>query len=303
MDARYETFLTLYKLMNYRKTAEAMHLTQPAVTRQIQSLEAEFGTRLFLYDRHKLSRTPAADVLGDYIISLRQNYAHLQKDMRSETRRTIRVGATKTIGDYVIPEAVQHYLSDESHNLSLEINNTEILLQKLKESELDFAIVEGIFDKNRYASRLLKLEEFTGICKKDHRFAGQVVSLEEVFAENLIVREKGSGTRNLLERELFKNGYRVEQFRRCTEISSFQVITRLVSEGTAVSFVYRAVVEKRPDIATFQVSGFERLHEFNVVWLKHTVIPKAGERFLQTVWRESGQNMLSSPELPKSAGS
>lgn len=280
MDARYETFLTLCKLMNYRKTAESMHLTQPAVTRQIQSLEAEFKTKLFLYDRHKLSRTPAADVLENYIISLRQNYAHLQKDMTVGIRRSIRMGATKTIGDYVIPDAVQQFLTDENHNLSLEINNTEVLLHKLRESELDFAIVEGIFAKDQYASRLLKQEEFTGICPKDHRFAGQVIPLDELFPENVIIREKGSGTRDLLERELFKNGYRAEQFRRCTEISSFHVITKLVSEGIGISFVYRAVVENRPDIALFQVSGFEKLHEFNIVWLKNTAIPKTGEDFL-----------------------
>ena len=280
MDSRYETFLTLCHFMNYRKTAEELHLTQPAVTRQIQSLEAEFGTRLFLYDRRKLSLTPAAKILQSYIISLRHNYAELKENIRQELTPVVRIGATKTIGDYVIPAAVEKYLSDDTHNLSLEINNTEVLLGKLKDSQLDFALIEGIFDKSRYNSKILSRQKFFGICAKNHPLAGQECNFAALFPENLIIREKGSGTRDIFESELRRNGYSVSMFRRATEISSSQIISRLVAKNMGISFAYEAVIAGRSDIATFRAENLELVHEFNIVWLKHTEIPQAGQEFL-----------------------
>ena len=61
MDQRLETFLTVCATMNYRKAAERLHLTQPAVTKQIQALEALYGVRLFTYDSRKLRKTPQGE--------------------------------------------------------------------------------------------------------------------------------------------------------------------------------------------------------------------------------------------------
>lgn len=283
MDGRYETFLTLCNLMNYRKTADAMHLTQPAVTRQIQSLEEEFGIRLFQYDHRKLFRTPESEVLENYILSLRHNYDSLKEALKTEQIRTIRVGATKTIGNYTIPEGVEKYLSDGKHSITLSIDNTEALLSKMKSSELDFTIIEGIFDKSQYASRLFREETFTGICAKAHRFAGKTVKFKDLFSETLLVREKGSGTRDILERELQGRGYSFGMFKRCCEISSLHLIARLVASGIGISFAYHSILKDRKDMATFQVKGFELPHEFNIVWLKHTRISEDGEKFLNCI--------------------
>lgn len=69
MDQRLETFLTVCATMNYRKAAEQLHLTQPAVTKQIQALEALYGVRLFTYDSRKLRKTPQGETLEIYAIS------------------------------------------------------------------------------------------------------------------------------------------------------------------------------------------------------------------------------------------
>ncbi len=288
MDARYTTFLTLCRQMNYRRSAQELHLTQPAVTRQIQSLEAELGTRLFIYDHRTLRRTPASRILENYILSLQHNYDLLRADLRRQQVRKIRIGATKTVGDFVIVDAVEQYLDDPLHSLCLEVDNTEALLKRLRQSQLDFAVIEGVFDKRSYNSRLLRLEPFSGICGAGHPFAGKTVSLEELTDETVIVREQGSGTRNLLERELADRGWSLRMFRRCCEISSFALIRRLVRVGIGVSFTYEAVAKDDPDIAAFQVEGFAARHEFNVVWLKNTQIPAEGEQFLQLLKEGTG---------------
>ena len=84
--------------MNYHTAAELLHLTQPAVTKQIQSLEAQYRTRLFSYDGKTLHKTEAGRVLEDYARSIRSNFREMKQAMAGIKRRTLRIGATKTIG-------------------------------------------------------------------------------------------------------------------------------------------------------------------------------------------------------------
>ena len=125
----------------------------------------------------------------------------------------LRVGATKTIGEYVLVPTVRQFLKKENHQIDLLVDNTETLLAMLERGELDFAIIEGVFDKEKYSHRLYKKESFLGICSRRHSFAGRTVSLEEVLQESLLVREKGSGTRMLLEQAVAARGYSLDSFR------------------------------------------------------------------------------------------
>lgn len=70
LDHRTETFMAVCNVMNYREAAELLHITQPAVTQHIQFLEKEYGCRLFIYENRKLIKTPAAQMLEDYLRSV-----------------------------------------------------------------------------------------------------------------------------------------------------------------------------------------------------------------------------------------
>ena len=103
MDQRLETFLTLCATMNYRKAAERLHLTQPTVTKQIQALEALYGVRLFTYDSRKLRKTPQGETLETYAISQRYQDEELRCALSAQEKTRLRIGATKSIGDYILP--------------------------------------------------------------------------------------------------------------------------------------------------------------------------------------------------------
>lgn len=270
MDTRLRTFLVLCRTMNYRKTAEIVHLTQPAVTRQIHSLENEYNAKLFLYDGRSLVKTDAGALLEGYAASLQYNYENVKAALAECSTVNLRVGATKTIGDYAICDLASDYLKDHKNNLTLFVDNTEHLLQMLNENELDFAIVEGFFDKSRYGYHLFKTEEFTGICSRSHSFAGRHVAPEELFAENLIIREIGSGTRSVFERELGALGYTVDSFKKLICISSFTLIKELLLKGAGITFAYRAIISDSDEFETFSIKDEPIYHEFNFVYLKDT---------------------------------
>ena len=166
MDPKLHTFLVLCQTMNYRLAAERLHLSQPAVTKQIQSLEQSLHTKLFYYDGHNLHKTEKCLLLERYAVSQQYQFEELQLAIADKERLTLRIGATKTIGDYVLIDAIENYLKDPHHELSLVVDNTMHLLQMLDENQLDFAVIEGTFSKTKYDSYLLQMEPFVGICER-----------------------------------------------------------------------------------------------------------------------------------------
>ena len=281
MDSKLQTFLTLCQTMNYRIAAEQLHLSQPAVTKQIQSLEQMLQIKLFCYDGHVLHKTEACLLLERYAITQQYQFEELQLAIADKKRFSLRIGATKTIGDYVLIDAIKEYLSDPSHELSLMVDNTMHLLQMLDENQLDFAVIEGAFSKTKYDSYLLRMEPFVGICAKNSPLCGQHISVKELLKQTIVVREKGSGTRRIFEERLAAMGYELSDFYREVSISSFVAIKALVAAGIGISFLYNSVVAKENDIGTFTVDGITEPHPFHVVYTQNTSARNYAEQFLK----------------------
>lgn len=268
VDYRMDTFLILCQLMNYRKTADALGITQPAVTQQIHFLEREYGCKLFTYQNSRLEKTDAAVTLEKYARAMRLQDQYVREKLGSGVRE-LKIGATKTIGDYVLKEDIFRYLKKDDHALSLVVDNTEHLLKMLDENELDFAVIEGYFDRSQFDSRLYRKEPFVGICPIDHPFAGKEVTLEELFKETIIHREAGSGTRAILEQKLQGYNESLDRFKRQICISSFPLILDMVKNGFGVSFVYEVLADSDPGVAKFTIEGEPIIREFNIVYLKY----------------------------------
>lgn len=269
LDHRIDTFLMLCKVMNFRKTADLLGITQPAVTQQIHHLETHYGQKLFQYENRRLVKTEAAVVLEKYARAAKLQERDLLQKLNNNPVHTLRIGATKTIGDYYLKADIRRYLKSPDNALTLIVDNTEHLLHLLEANELDFAVVEGFFDKTCFDSILLRREPFVGICRKDHPFAGQEVTMEELLKETIIHREDGSGTRAILEQELSGYNESLQRFQRRICISSFNIILDLVKQGFGVSFVYNILADSDRELAKFSIRGKSVVREFNVVYLKY----------------------------------
>lgn len=269
LDYRIDTFLTLCEEMNYRKTADRLHLSQPAVTQQIHFLENHYGKKLFTYENHRLEMTEAARLLEHHARAAKVNDQALREKLEGPEIQTLMLGATKTIGNYVLGEQIGQFLRNDKNAMTLIVDNTDRLLRLLKDNQLDFAVVEGFFDKKSFDSVLLRREPFVGICRRDHPFAGRQVTIQELLGQTIIHREAGSGTRAILEQELSGYNESLQRFRRHICISSFQVILDLVKQGVGISFVYNILADANPELAKFTIQGETVVREFNVVYLKY----------------------------------
>ena len=269
LDYRILTFLKLCETMNYRITAEELNMTQPAVTQHIHYLEEEYKCKLFIYNRKKLEKTNQAILLEEYARSAYYNEIYLKRKIKSENKIKINIGATKTIGEFVIGEKIKKLVKNEKYDISLTIDNTEKLIKLMELNKLDFILIEGIFNKDKYGYRLYKKDEFIGICSKNHKFNGKSIKFEELFKEDIIIREEGSGTRGIFEQFLSENSFSLEFFKKKITINNFNLIKELVSANCGISFVYNSVVNKNDDIGKFYFKNkIER--EFNYLYLKNT---------------------------------
>lgn len=266
LDYRIKTFITLYNEMNYRKTAEKLNMTQPGVTQHIHYIENYYGVKLFSYNGKTLSRTPNAEILKRHIDSILSEERETIREFSQKEKTVLNIGATKTIGEFVLVPVVREFLRDENNSVNLVVDNTENLLRSLENAELDFAVVEGVFDKTKYPYHLYKKEHFVGICSKSHPFAGKTISLKEIFRETLIVRESGSGTRRLLEQAISENGFSLDCFHRVISVSNFSVISDMVMKNNAITFAYEPVAKSKKDLAVFEVDDMQIKGEFNFVY-------------------------------------
>ena len=281
MEQKLETFLAVCRTMHYGRAAEQLNLSQPAVSKHIQALESQYGVQLFTYSGRRLHKTRQGEILEQYAESLQYNEESLLARLHEEPKRLLRIGATKSIGDYVLLPYIQRFLADAGNQLEMQVDNTEQLLGRLNRGELDFVVLEGLFDKRHYDWMLLRQEPYVGICSPDHAFVGKEIPVADLLQEHLILREKGSGTRKLLERGLVAEGYSTDAFADQSSISSFEIIKTLVSHGRGISFVFECVVKEDSRLGRFSCPPLTGTYPFHVVYLKDTDAGDRAREFLE----------------------
>ncbi|MFI3284324.1 MAG: LysR family transcriptional regulator [Erysipelotrichaceae bacterium] len=270
LDYRVYTFLTLCEQMNYHQTAIILNMSQPAVSQHIRYLENELNCKLFNYENKRLTKTKQGKMLEEHVRSLVYNDKKFKEALKNDSNQKIRIGATKSIGEYLIKEDIIRLNQQENLEVSLMIDNTRQLLQNLKNAVIDFALIEGFFDKQQFDYQLYKVEKLVGVVSKESPLANKKVTIEQLFNETLILREEGSGTRDIFELLLKHNNYTIEQFNHHIVISSPEMIKSLIKHDVGISFMYESLIRKKDEVATFEIKDQRMIHELNFVYLKDT---------------------------------
>lgn len=276
LDYRHETFLALCKIKSYTKTAQALNITQPAVTQHIKALEEYYGNRLFTYADKTLTLTEHGKLLYQFASTVASDRDILAEMLRRNVLSAppLRFGATLSIGQYIMPDILERLLQNNPDTpVSMLVENTQHLLEKLDRGEIQFALIEGLFDKTAYHSELFSIEPFVGICAKHSPLANRSLSLQELTKESLIVREQGSGTREIFEHLLQKHNLSIASFSKITEIGNMEAIKQLVKRGLGVTFLYLAAARKElaeGDVKVLSLTDMSAQHELNFVFLRNS---------------------------------
>lgn len=196
-------FLAVAETRNMSAAAAALYISQPTVSQTISELERVYQVKLFERYPRELFLTSAGELLRAHAAEAVASFDALDTLMRGTAPRpTLRVGATLTVGSTVlcpILDALRAALPEI--DLSVYVDNTAVIEERLLQNELDAAVVEGVIHRDEIAVSPIIRDCLILVCSRAHPFADrESVEPEELSRESFLLREQGSGTRALFER-------------------------------------------------------------------------------------------------------
>ena len=258
IDLKIRTFLTVIDEGTLQKASEKLGLTQPAVSQQLKALETEYGVPLFNHVGRRLVLNDAGRILEQAARQAAGLARLTQRDLAPLTdgRRSYRLGATLTIGEFILPPLLAEYgLKNPQLELSLLIENTVTILGQLDRGELDLALVEGPFNKDLYCSELFLKDEMILIAPSsaitDEKKA---ITPGELRNSRMILREEGSGTRFRWEEYKLLKGLELPD--PILEVGSLSAIKSLVESGFGLSVMSSRAVIKERQLGTLKSRPF-----------------------------------------------
>ncbi len=298
LDFRIETFLAVCRHMNFTRAAEELNITQPGVSRHIRQLEERYGVRLFVYEGKKPRLTEAGRLILEAAqtvrhddVALREQLAHLEG-----AAQKLRFGATLTIGAYVMPAALSRLLAKHpALRVQMEVANTHTLLERLDAGNLDFAVVEGFFDKAAYDHLCYATEPYIAVCAPSYPLPPGATCLQDLLGTRLITREPGSGTRTILEKHLELRDMTLQDFAQVMEISDMEAIKALVAAGCGITFLYRAAVREELSAGRLRqipLMDFEYAHDFTFLWRKNSAFPARYRTWFRELGGQQPEDIL-----------
>jgi DNA-binding transcriptional LysR family regulator len=280
IDFRIDTFLTVCRCLNFTKAAKELNITQPAVSQHIHYLEEFYNMKIFRFEGKKMYLTDEGNDLYHAAVTMKHDEKYLKENINNLKNQKNRLvfGATLTIGEFVVARQLKSYLDlFPNSEICMILGNTGELLERLKSGEIDFALVEGNFNKKEYEQLTYSVERYIPICKKAYSFQKQPFYLKDLLTERIIVREYGSGTREILEKNLETRNLGIEDFRNMVEIGSMNAIKSLVEMGCGVTFMYEAAVQeelKKGTLQEIKLKDFQVSHDFTFIWNKGSIFSK-----------------------------
>ncbi len=249
-------FNSVAETLNMSKSAHNLFITQSAVSQTIKDMENKFTVKLFIRQNKRLCLTREGEELYIYtkkIISLLEDAQLCLENFNSLKMGRVRVGASSTIGNYLLPETVKTF--NEQYpgiDIDIFIGNTHEVIDKLRLSDIDVGLIEGLPQTDDTSVKITKFmeDELIFICSPQHRFAKRkVVNLKDLSGENFIIREQGSGTRQIIETEFAKRGINVNM---PYKFNNSEAIKNAVSCNLGISVLSKLIVKK--DLSTNMLS-------------------------------------------------
>jgi DNA-binding transcriptional LysR family regulator len=241
-DHKLRVFCAVADTKSFSKASELIHLTQPAVSLQVQAMEEVYETRLFDRSGNSINLTPAGEILYKRAKEILALYAEAQKNISEITgsiKGSLSIGASSTIGNYLLPMIISAFRKKVPRvNIALLVSNTKTIAEKLNAGEIDIALVEGDVSKQRFAVDTLISDELVVIMSPAHPWAERRnVPATELIKEPLIVREEGSGTRQIIMKCLEDHGIKLDDLKISLVLGSTEAIKSAVEEGIGISIV------------------------------------------------------------------
>ena len=294
-EFRLRVFVTAARTLSFSKCAAALNITQPAVSRHIGELEARYGMPLFSRGTSGVTLTKAGELLLSHAERLLSAYQKMDYDMDllSQTSQgRLSIGASTTIAMYLLPPVLAAFMERSGGvEVSMLSGNSENVEQWLRDGTVDIGFVENASRRPWLHYEPLMADELVLVAGTQGRYGTlESVTPEELRGLPLVLREKGSGTREIIERALNRRGIRVEDLNVVIELSSTEAIKSFVRSSDTLAIVSVIALHREladGSLSIVDIDGVDMPREFATV-VRPGEFSGLNARFHDFVIRETG---------------
>lgn len=268
---------------NMTKAADRMQMTQPAVSIAIKELEQYYGVILFDRFGRRLQISEGGKKLQEYASHIVSMFDDMERGMRNwDLSGILRVGASITIGSWFLPNYVKAFYSRcPDTEVKAVIGPSEQLEQKILDNELDFALIEGVCHVSAFVCEEYMEDRLTVICPVESGFRqGQEISIGEFRKQKFLLRERGSGTREVFDRVVEQAGFSVTPI---WEATSTTALINGVINGLGVAVLpYRMILSSLELglVVEVCVKDLDFRRKFHIIYHREKYLTESAKKFL-----------------------
>lgn len=239
---RLVVFRAVAEQLSFRKAAEQLYLTQPAVSLQIKALEEDLGAQLFDRSGAQVSLTPAGEVLLHYAHQSHTLLLEADAEIGAVTGHRageLAIGASTTIAQYVLPRLLGEFRGLHPRiSLRLVSGNTENIVDAIAKHRIAIGFIEGPARSRDVKTQPFLVDELVLIAPAAHQWARRDrIPCSLLTSAPLLMRERGSGTRDVIEAALERHGIKRASLQIAMELDSTEAIKSAVEAGLGAGFV------------------------------------------------------------------
>ena len=261
-------FVEVFRSRSVTVASKTLDIPQPSVSRIIADIEEHYNVRLFERIQKKIIPTPEGEKFYQYALHLTEYYNRMEKSLISSERyENMRIGASIKLGNELMPKLIKEFSKMHTEvRCYVKITNQVTLEKKLISNELDLAFCENILDPDQFISSKFGEDKLVVVLPKGHELLKkQSITLEDILDYPLLVREEGSGSRELLKNVLRAHGLTAKP---SWESISTDAILKAVYRNIGISVLPASLVSKhiqKGELFTVPIEGNPFIHNLYIV--------------------------------------
>jgi len=291
MDFSLKVFYTVVKYRSFTKAASILFLTQPAITFQIKKLEDEFQTRLFNRTHNQIFLTNSGKILFKYANQILESYELAREEISKtskELKGEIRIGAASLLGTYHLPKILGLFKQKHPEvTVMMNMGDSASIINSIKEHIFDLAFVSEPVSLKHFVIEPYFTDELIIVVNKDHPWIKrEYIELKEILAEPCILREQGSGTREVFKRFLQNINIPLNKINTVLIVGSTEAVKSAIESGVGYGIVSEIAVKNEIESGTLVkvcVKEMKLARQFLIVYPLKSYKSKLIETFLNFI--------------------
>lgn len=275
-DFRLEVFYTVAKRLSFTKAAAELFITQPAVTKHIHELEDQYKAKLFERKGNHITLTDAGELLLHHAENVFELYRNVEFDINALNKRKeglLRLGTSTTIAQYIVAPLLAGFRNKFTDvQVSLITGNTEQIEKALLSKEIEIGIIEGYSKNTEISYHEFLKDEIVLVCSSKHPLANRSsLQVDELKNIRFVLREQGSGTREVIEHALKEAGINIAELPVEIHLGNTESIKSYLLNAPCMAFLsVHAVVNelKRGELKIIDVENLSIERSFYLISLQ-----------------------------------